>query len=77
MGTRELDVDELSRVTDLMFECGLTFTVKSRKAERACLNMTSILICWTRVSRSQVTGVLPHTQYLVRALKTTVEKGFM
>ena len=52
MGTRELDVDELSRVTDLMFLCGLTFTVKSRKAERACVNMTSILICWTRVSRS-------------------------
>ena len=47
MGTRELDVGELSRVTDLMFECGLTFTVESRKAERACVNMTSILICWT------------------------------
>ena len=28
---------------DLMFECGLTFTVESRKAERACVNMTSIL----------------------------------
>ena len=32
-------------LTDLMFECGLTFTVESRKAERACVNMTSILIC--------------------------------
>ena len=32
--------------TDLMFECGLTFTVESRKAERACVNMTSILIYW-------------------------------
>ena len=52
MGTRELDVDELSRVTDLMFECGLMFTVKSRKAEKAFVNMTSILFCWTRVSRS-------------------------
>ena len=31
--------------TDLMFRCGLTFTVESRKAERACVNMTSILIC--------------------------------
>ena len=29
--------------TDLMFECVLTFTVESRKAERACANMTSIL----------------------------------
>ena len=29
---------------DLKFECGLTFTVESRKAERACVNMTSILI---------------------------------
>ena len=45
MGTRELDVDELSRFTDLMFECGLTFTIESRKAERACVNMTSIQIC--------------------------------
>ena len=32
--------------TDLMFECGLTFTVESRKAERACVYMTSILIYW-------------------------------
>ena len=32
-------------LTDLMFECGLTFTVEPRKAERACVNMTSILIC--------------------------------
>ena len=32
-------------LTDLMFRCGLTFTVESRKAERACVNMTSILIC--------------------------------
>ena len=28
---------------DLKLECGLTFTVESRKAERACVNMTSIL----------------------------------
>ena len=33
-----------SILTDLMFECGLTFTVESRKAERACVNMTSILV---------------------------------
>ena len=46
MGTRELDVDELSRVTDLMFECGLTFTVELRKAERVCVKMILILICW-------------------------------
>ena len=26
-----------------MLKCGLTFTVESRKAERACVNMTSIL----------------------------------
>ena len=32
--------------TDLMFECGLTFTVESRKAERACVYMTSFLIYW-------------------------------
>ena len=31
---------------DLKLECGLTFTVESRKAERACVNMTSILIYW-------------------------------
>ena len=30
--------------TDLMFECGLTFAGESRKAERACVNMTSILV---------------------------------
>ena len=35
------------RATDLMFECGLTYTAASRKAERARVNMTSILICGT------------------------------
>ena len=33
-----------SILTDLMFECGLTFVGESRKAERACVNMTSILV---------------------------------
>ena len=33
-----------SILTDLMFECGLTFAGESRKAERACVYMTSILI---------------------------------
>ena len=40
----EFNVLKVFRATDLMFECGLTFTVASRKAERACVNMTSILI---------------------------------
>ena len=40
----EFNVLKVFRATDLMFECGLTFTVSSRKAERACVNMTSILI---------------------------------
>ena len=35
----------LGLAPDLMFECGLTFSVESHKAERACVNMTSILIC--------------------------------
>ena len=35
------------RATDLMFECGLTFSDALRKAERACVNTSSILICWT------------------------------
>ena len=43
----EFNVLKVFRATDLMYECGLTFTVASRKAERACVNMTSILIYWT------------------------------
>ena len=43
----EFNVLTVFRATDLMFECGLTHTAASRKAERACVNMTSILICWT------------------------------
>ena len=42
----EFNVLTIFRATDLMFECGLTYTAASRKAERACVNMTSILICW-------------------------------
>ena len=39
MGTRELDVDELARASDLMPKwCVLT---RTRKAERACENTTS------------------------------------
>ena len=40
----EFNVLKVFRATDLMFECGLTFTAASLKAERACVNMTSILI---------------------------------
>ena len=47
VGECEFNVLKFFRATDLMFECGLTFTDASRKAERACVNMTSILICWT------------------------------
>ena len=43
----EFNVLTVFRVTDLMFECDLTCTAASRKAERTCVNMTSILICWT------------------------------
>ena len=43
----EFNVLTVFRATDLMFECGLTHTAAPRKAERACVNMTSILICWT------------------------------
>ena len=41
----EFNVLTVFRATDLMFECGLTYTAASRKAERACVNMTSIRIC--------------------------------
>ena len=47
VGECEFNVLKFFRATDLMFKCGLTFTDASRKAERACVNMTSILICWT------------------------------
>ena len=47
VGECEFNVLKFLRATDLMFECGLTYTAASRKAERACVNMTSILICWT------------------------------
>ena len=43
----EFNVFTVFRATDLMFERGLTYTAASRKAERACVNTTSILICWT------------------------------
>ena len=43
----EFNVLTVFRATDLMFECGLTYTAASRKAERACVNMTSIMIGWT------------------------------
>ena len=43
----EFNVMKVFRATDLMFECGMTFTVALRKAEMACVNMTSILICST------------------------------
>ena len=51
----EFNVLKVFRETDLMFECGLTFTVASRKAERACVNMTSILMYSTLFSRSSKT----------------------
>ena len=71
MGTRKLDVDELARAEDLMPKwCVLT---RSRKAERACENTTSE----HEFSRSSMTGVFPHTQVVVRALKTNVVRGFM
>ena len=47
VGECEFNVLKFLRATDLMFECGLTYTAASRKAEWACVNMTSILICWT------------------------------
>ena len=47
VGECEFNVLKFLRAMDLMFECGLTYTAASRKAERACVNMTSILICWT------------------------------
>ena len=43
----EFNVLTVFRAMNLMFECGLTYTAASRKAERACVNMTSILTCWT------------------------------
>ena len=43
----EFNVLKVFRAQDLMFECGLTFTAASREAERACVNMTSILNYWT------------------------------
>ena len=43
----EFNVLTFFRATDLMFECGLAYTAASRKAERACVNTTSILVCWT------------------------------
>ena len=47
VGECEFNVLKFLRATDLMIECGLTYTAASRKAERACVNMTSILTCWT------------------------------
>ena len=47
MGESEFNVIEFLRVTDLMLWCGLTNTDASRKAERACVNTTSILVYWT------------------------------
>ena len=47
VGECEFNVLKFLRATVLMFECGLTYTAASRKAERACVKMTSILICWT------------------------------
>ena len=47
VGECEFNVLKFLRATDLMFECGLTYTAASLMAERACVNMTSILICWT------------------------------
>ena len=47
VGEYEFNVLKFLRASDLMFECGLTFTDASRKAQSACVNMTSILICWT------------------------------
>ena len=44
---REFNVLTVFRATDLMFKCGLTYTAASRKAVRGCVNVTSILICWT------------------------------
>ena len=49
VGECEFNVLKFLRSTDLMFECVLTITAASRKAERACVNMTSILICWAWV----------------------------
>ena len=47
VGECELNVVKFLRATDLMFECGLTFSDALRKAERTCVNTTLILICWT------------------------------
>ena len=55
VGACEFNVLKFLRATDLMFECGLTFTDASRKTDRACVNTTSILVYWTWVSRSYKT----------------------
>ena len=47
VGECEFNVLKFLRATDLMFECGLTFSHALRKADRACVNTTSVLICWT------------------------------
>ena len=47
VGECEFNVLKFLRATDLMFECALTFSHALRKAERACVNTTPILICWT------------------------------
>ena len=47
VGECEFNVLTFLPATDLMFACGLTFSDALREAERACVNMTSILICWT------------------------------
>ena len=39
----EFNVLTVFRATDLMFECGLTYTAASRKAERACVNNPDLL----------------------------------
>ena len=44
VGESEFNVIEFVRVTDLMLWCGLTNTDASRKAERAYVNTTSILV---------------------------------
>ena len=57
VGECDFNVLKFLRATDLMFECGLTFSDALRKAESACVNTTSILIYWTCQSIPKDRGV--------------------
>ena len=73
MGTREFDIHELPRVTDMMLRCGLTRLVRPRGHVRIRHQIEN---CWTWVSRSYKTEMF-RTRILVRVLKTEEVNGFM